>query len=189
MAGVEKGYGILPVEFYDVPKDLTRWGVELPVNPATSDFPYSTLVTVTGTPPQVNYPDPATGGYAFAHEGKDDIGLNIEAGPQLFVGSKTNVYVIPVHDKRLVVTAGYTGATPRFLQPSDIGQTVNLAVDPATGFVFADLTTVGTGTQATILEWLYIPGGPMPYDTSLPDNLRKNARIVIQLDPAVCYVP
>lgn len=185
MAGLVPGYGILPVDFYDFTDDEKRIGDKFPVNPSSPGFPFGTLITLDGTPKQVRQFDPATYSVAYAHESDDDFGLNIQAGPQVFVPRKDDVYVIPVDDKRLVMTASWTGGTPVFLDPTHIGQQFELALDPATGYTFVDLTTAGGG-PAKIVDYLFIPGGPRPFDTSLPDDLRKNARVIVEIDPAAC---
>lgn len=192
MAGPSAKYPIKAVELFDTPQDLTRWGVKLSVGTLTSDFPAGTLVSVNGSGQVVNY-DEATGGIALSYEGSNDVGLNIVAGPQLYAGRKTEVHVLPVGNKRLIMTAGSSVGTT-VLDATHIGQSFDVAIDANSGFAYVDLDSPYDATNnpvapAKIVDVLYVPDGPHPFDTSLTNDQRMNARVIVELDSSLVYTP
>ncbi len=189
MAGPSKVAPIMPVNFYD---HLAPWEKQLEILPVGSGatFPAATIVTVDASGNAVNY-DAAVHNVAVSEEGASDL-VNVAKGPQLFVGSKTEVYVAPIGGKRLIMTASYTGTTPVIYDPATHqGKQFELAIDPVTGFTFIDLTTVGATTPGpfTIVDLYVAPGLPEPLNTALPTDRRVNARVIVEVDPAAVYTP
>lgn len=192
MAGPSKKYPIKAVELFDAPQDLARWGVKLSVGTLTSDFPAATLISVNSSGEVVNY-DEATGGIALTYEGSNDSGLNIVAGTDLFASRKSEVHVLPIGGKRLIMTAGSSAGTT-VLQTTHIGQSFDIVIDSASGYAYVDLdapydATVNPTAPAKIVDLLFVPDGPRPYDTSLSTDQRLNARVVVEIDSALVYTP
>lgn len=188
MAGPSKKAPIMPVNFYD---HLTAWTKQLEIVPlgTGATFPAATIVTIDGSGNAVNY-DTAVHNVAVSEEAAGDL-VNVEAGPQLFAAAKSEVYVVPIGDKRLIMTAGYTGATPVIYDPAThLNQKFEGVIDSASGFVFIDLTTVGSATGPFTIVGLYeAPGLPEPLNTSLPTDRRVNARVIVEVDPTAVYTP
>ena len=192
MAGPSDKYPIKAVELFDTPQDLTRWGVKLTVGTLTSDFPAATLVSVNASDEVVNY-DETTGGIALTYEGSNDVGLNIVAGTSLYASRKSEVHVLPIGGKRLIMTAGSSGGTT-VLQSTDIGKSFDVAIDSASGYAYVDLdnpydATLNPTAPAKIVDLLFVPDGPRPYDTTLSTDQRLNARVVVEIDSSLVYTP
>ena len=185
MPGLNPIQPILPVNLYDQLADETKQLEELPVATGAT-FPPATLVSVNGAGQVQDY-DATIHNMALSQEGVKDI-VNVEAGPQLFVVSKSSAYVVLIQGKRLVMTASWTGGTPVILDPTHIGQQFEAAIDPTSGYTFIDLTTAGSG-PFTILAVYEAPGLPEPFNTGLPASKRYNARVIVEVDPATVYVP
>ena len=176
---------VRPVTFYN---HLNIHGGDMVILPPgpTADFPAGAIVSVNPSGQAVEY-DSAIHNVAVAHEGVDDGGLNVEAGPHLFVARKSQLYVILIKDRLLVMTAGYTGSTPIPLDPTHIGDQFELYIDPTTGYTAIDLTTAGSGPFT--IRRVLSEGRPEDSFWGLPDDYRVNARVVVEVDPAIVYAP
>lgn len=183
MAGVNRIAPVMPVDFYDHLQDNTKQLEVVPTDP-TATFPAATIVSVNSSGNAQDY-DPAIHNVAVSEEAVSDL-VNVEAGPQLFVTRKSNVYLALIKGHRLVMTAGWTGSTPVILDPSHIGNQFELAIDPNSGYTFIDLTTAGSG-PFTIVGVYNAPGLPEPFNTSLPTERRLNARVIVEVDPTVVF--
>lgn len=185
MAGVSAVKPIMPVEWMAEPDDDKRQLglVELATG---ATFPADAIVLVNAAGQATDYVAGSTDAIAVSEEAANDM-VNVEAGPQLFAASKSEVYVHLIKGRKLVMTASWTGATPVILDPTHIGQNFEVAIDPNSGNTFIDLTTAGTG-PFTIVSVYECPDCPDPFNTSISALKRRNARVIVEVDPAREYV-
>jgi len=179
-------FPIMPVYKMHGHQNTTKW-TEL-VKPATgADFPAQTLVSVNGAN-EVQAYDLAIHNIAISTEAaKDPIVGAVKAGPYFYATEKDEVLLDLIGDAKLVMTASWTGGTPVIYDPATHeNQPFEAAVDPATGLVFIDLTTVGAG-PFTIRGLYQAPHTPDPLNTGLPNDKRYNARVIVEVDPAIVF--
>jgi len=185
MAGVSAVKPILPVDWMAEPEDDKRQLAIVDLA-AGATFPADALVLVNGSGQATDYVAGSTDPIAVSEEAANDM-VNLEAGPQLFAASKNNVYVHLIKGRKLVMTASWTGGSPVILDPSHIGQQFEAAIDPNSGNTFIDLTTAGSG-PFTILGVYECPDCPAPFNTTISALKRRNARVIVAVDPAREYV-
>lgn len=184
MAGVNAVKPIMPVAFMAGAKQDERY-LDIVSLASSATFPADALVLVNGSGQAVNYAAGSTDPIAVSEEAASDL-VNIEAGPQLFATKKKDVYVHLIKGRKLVMTASWTGGTPVILDPSHIGQHFEAAIDPTSGNTFIDLTTAGSGPFT--IEGVYeCADCPEPFNTALSSLRRRNARVIVSVDPARQY--
>ncbi len=182
---VSEVFPILPVFKSIGHQDTSKW-TELVKLGAGATFPVSTLVSINGSNEVVDY-DTAIHNIAISVEAANDAVANVRAGPHIFAASKDEVLVDLIKDARLIMTASYTGSTPVIYDPATHeGQQFEAAIDPDSGLAFIDLTTVGSG-PFTIVGLVEGPGFPNPLNTNASTELRLNARVIVEVDPAAVF--
>lgn len=184
MAGVSAVKPIMPVEFTAQPEEHKKQ-LDIVEVASGASFPADALVLINGSGQATDYVAGSTDDIAVSEEAASDI-VNVEAGPQLFVSSKSKVYVVPIKGRKLIMTASWTGGTPVILDPTHIGQQFEAAVDAASGNTFIDLTTAGSG-PFTIEAVYECADCPDPFNSVASAERRRNARVIVSVDPAREY--